>query len=206
MKKYTWEDVSISQFEQIMSISGMKKNEIDKMIDILSVMTGETSESYKEMNIDDMTNQLSRISLLNSDTLKPRLKNGVYTIDDAIYVLTPSAKHMTGGQFIDYQVTLQNNPNDIAMFCAIFLIPKGKKYGEGYDVIELKEKIYDNLPYIDAMGISFFFQKTLEVLSKITLSYSVKKLKKEMNSQKDPEKKEKLMESITSIKQAQKLI
>lgn len=206
IKKFEWSDVTLSQFDQILSISEIKKNDLDKMIDVLSVMTGETSEYYKEMLLDDVTEQLTRISELKSDLLKPSKLNDTYIVEGIKYKLTTSAKQMTAGQFIDYQVTLHNNPKDIAMMCAIFLIPDGKKYGEEYDVMKLKETLYNSFKYVDAMAISFFFQKTLDVLSKTTLSYSIKKLKKEMKKQKDPEKLKSLEEAIQMTQETIKSI
>lgn len=164
--KYTWENVTISQFEQIVAISGMRKNELDKLIDILSVMTGIESESYLDMTLPQISEEIKKIELLKPELLKKRLKDGgVYMIKGKKYILTPSSNHMTAGQFIDYQNTLMNEPDNITALCSTVLIPENKKYGEGYDVIEFRSVLHEHFPYVDAMGISFFFLAALTELS-----------------------------------------
>jgi len=160
-KKFTWEDVSIGQFHQILAIMGMKKSELDKAIDVLSVLSGETSENYKNMPLEVVTDLLRKIEGLTAQNLKPRFIGGTYVVEGTTYLLTPCAEKMTAGQFIDYQLTLEKNPDDVALLCAVLLVPKGKKYGEGYDVMELRQTLYDKFPYIDSMGISFFCKRDL---------------------------------------------
>lgn len=205
--KYTWEDVSIGQFEQIVSISGMRKNALDECIDILSVMTGIQPETYLDMPLPELEAEIKKIDSLKPDLLKERMKDGgEYTVEGRKYILTPSANQMTAGQFIDYQNTLADDPQNISMLCAILLVPEGKKYGEGYDVLELRETLHEHFHYIDSMGISFFFRMVLTSLSVATLSYSIRQLKKTMKKEKDPEKKQKLMELIKKQEEAIKEI
>lgn len=39
----------------------------------------------------------------------------------------------------------------------MLLIPKGKKYNEGYDVMELADKLYDRIPITIVTDIMVFF-------------------------------------------------
>lgn len=205
-KEFTWSDVSISQFEEIVSISGMRINDLDKAIEILSVMTGETSEYYKALPVPQFREQISRISGLKVSELKPRFESGIYSIDGFRYNLTPNAERMAAGQFIDYQMTVENDPNNIAMLCAILLIPEGKKYGEGYHVPDLAKMIYEKFPYIDAMGISFFLKKTLDALSAATLYSSIRRMKKQRKKEKDPGRRITMQAAIRKTQQAAKKI
>lgn len=205
-KEFTWSDASISQFEEIVSISGMRINDLEKAIEILSVMTGKTSEYYKSLPVPKFREQISRISGLKVSELKPRFESGIYSIDGVRYNLTPNAERMAAGQFIDYQMTVENDPNNIAMLCAILLVPEGKKYGEGYHVPDLAKMIYEKFPYIDAMGISFFLQKTFDALSAATLYSSVRKMKKEMKKEKDPGRRITMQAAIRKTQQAAKKI
>ncbi len=171
-KKFTWEDVSIEQFHQILAIMGMKKSELDKAIDVLSVLSGETSENYKNMPLEVVTDLLRKIEGLTAQNLKPRFIGGTYVVEGTTYLLTPCAEKMTAGQFIDYQLTLEKNPDDVALLCAVLLVPKGKKYGEGYDVMELRQTLYDKFPYIDSMGISFFAKEIRRVVRLYSLLFN----------------------------------
>lgn len=200
MEYFTWEDVTIKQYEEIIAIASMKMNPTDRSIHYLTVFTGKDPEYYLDMAIPDLQKELKRISKLNPSDLKPRmLENGKYHINGAKYILTPSANRMKGSQLIDYEYTLKSNPNDIAMLCAIFCIPEGKTYGEGYDPLEVREIFYDKFKIVDALGISFFFLERLRISSNFILRYSKKVLKKEMKKERDLSRRQRIKEKIIEI-------
>lgn len=196
-KTYTWEDITISQFNQILAISGMQKSELEKSIMLMSVIDGKDEDYYEALPINEFMERVKLISFIGESSPKERFKGGKYEIAGRKFTLTKNAKKMTTGQFIDYQSFIESK--DIASLCAIFLIPNGKKYGEDYDFDEVRELINEHFKIVDAMGISFFFLKMYESLSNATLRYLCKKLKKETKKNRDPEKINLLKEAITRI-------
>lgn len=159
-KTYTWEDVTISQYHEIVAIADMKISPLDKTLNFLSVMSGKEVDYYLDLPLDQVKEEIKSIEFITHTKAHPRLKDGgIYTIDETRYRLTLNARQMTAGQFIDYENTIESNPGDIAMLCAVFCVPDGKKYGEGYDPLDVKEIFFNKFKMVDAMGISFFFKR-----------------------------------------------
>lgn len=85
---------------------------------------------------------------------------------------------------------------------SVFLIPKGKKYGEGYSIDDTIKEIGEYLSIVDAQSILFFFIILYQSLTKVTLDCSIKDLKKVMKKTKNKEEKEKLNMAIMELEKA----
>lgn len=198
MRQYSWDDITISQYQQITAISDMKCDEIDKVIKLLSIIEGNTEDHYLDMEYLDFIECSKRLEFMSTE-FKPRIPNGgTYTIDGITYEMVSNPGKLTTGQFIDYENTISSQPVDIAMLCAIFCLPKGKKYGDGYDPLELRDKFNNSFKMVDAAGIAFFLEKRLQVSLKTILRSLCKKMKKEEKNL-TPEKKERLNQSIKAV-------
>ena len=82
---------------------------------------------------------------------------------------------------------------------SVFLIPKGKKYGE-YDLEEVISDIYNYFPIADARAVSFFFTLVLQSLTKATLISLERRTKKELKKTKTKEEKEKIEMLLETIR------
>jgi hydroxymethylpyrimidine/phosphomethylpyrimidine kinase len=83
------------------------------------------------------------------------------------------------------------------------LIPKGKKYGEDYNIDDTINDIGEYLSIVDANSILFFFAILFQSLTKVTLNYSIKemkKLKKKMTNKEEIEKLEKVIKEMEKAK------
>lgn len=208
-----WEDISIGQYTDIVKVvekhnKASEPDEITYVMDLLSVCTGKSKEEFMGMTVDELkllTNELSFIS----QPPKGRLNDKII-VNDKKYNLTVNVKNITIAQYIDYTETLKKDPENIAMMCAIFCIPDGHKYNEGYHVVDLADEFYDHFKIVDAIGISFFFQKLYQTSVKVTLNYLKRRLKKEMKKaakkKEYPEVIQKIKESIEALEAAGGLI
>ena len=106
--------------------------------------------------------------------------------------------------YVDEQnyLGIENNLKNIV---AIFMIPEGKKYGD-YDLDEVIDELYNNMPIADAYSVCFFFTLQLQSLTKATLYYLERKIKKEMKKEKNKMRKEKIAEGLEQIQQVKHLL
>ena len=109
---------------------------------------------------------------------------------------------MSVAQFIDYQTFLKDTDKYLVEMLSVFLIPKGKKYNDGYDIIEVQNVIRDNLSIIDALSLSAFFLQWYQALTKATVTFLVRKMKRLMRKEKNMELKEKYQQAITHLEQS----
>lgn len=108
-----------------------------------------------------------------------------YTINGKTYKLVNKITDINAAQFIDYQVYMKNFK--LEQVLSIFLLPLKRKrfgmlefykYGEGYDVLEVQDQLYNHMKYQDAVAISDFFLKVSQLLLQVMVQSSVKKMKK----------------------------
>ena len=100
-------------------------------------------------------------------------------------------------QYVDYQNFIRMPLREsMDKLLSIFLIPKGKKYNEDYDIIDLQKTIRENLSFRVAEGLlGFFLRKWGESLIR-SLDYYRKAARKE----EDPQKKKEMTEMLEQIK------
>lgn len=198
----TWDDVSVGQFTDIIKVSKSKDSELEKAIRYYCIIHNVSYDECTNMPIDEMTRELKKVAFVAIEP-KARFDGLKIEINRNKYDITPSASHMTAGQFIDYQNTINGNSReDLSLLCALFIIPAGKKYGDGYDVLELRDELNDHMCIRDALGVSFFLQKSFTVLSTATLRFSIRKMKKAAKREKNPETKSAIIESIKATEEA----
>lgn len=209
----TWEDITIGRYFEIVNIVEKYKKaseyeQLPYVIDLVAACTGKSKEEYTAMPVSSLKSLVDSIGFISTPPkgrLSPKL-----VVNSKKYNVTINLKAITTAQYIDYTETLKNNPENIAMMCAIFCIPEGHKYNEGYEVVDLADEFYEHFKIVDAIGVSFFFTKLLKTYVKVTLNYLRRQLKREMKKAKkekaDPTKLRTILESIQALEHAGGLI
>ena len=82
---------------------------------------------------------------------------------------------ITTAQYIDFQ-NYQKNEDEQKTF-SVFIIPKGHKYNDGYDMDQVFNDILD-VPVPILFSASFFFIRQFELFIRIFRHYSIKQMKK----------------------------
>jgi hypothetical protein len=78
-------------------------------------------------------------------------------------------------QYIDFQNYLKAEDTDKCY--SVFMVPKGHKYNDGYDMMQVFEDI-EEVPIPVLISASFFFNRQFTTFIKIFQRYSMKQLKK----------------------------
>lgn len=82
---------------------------------------------------------------------------------------------ITTAQYIDFQNYQKNNDEQKSF--SVFIIPKGHKYNDGYDMDQVFKDILD-MPVPVLFSASFFFSRQFELFIRIFRRYSIKQMKK----------------------------
>ena len=82
---------------------------------------------------------------------------------------------ITTAQYIDFQNYQKNNDEQKSF--SVFIIPKGHKYNDGYDMEQVFNDILD-MPVPILFSASFFFSRQFELFIRIFRRYSIKQMKK----------------------------
>lgn len=159
-----------------------------------------------DMDVDDVLNlPLSKYNAMIQNTAflldvpKKRMVADRYKLGEMQLDVMLSLNKMTAGQYIDYQTFVKDPDKYLVELLSVFLIPKGKKYNEGYDILEVHKAIREHLSIVDALSMSAFFLTLSQTLIKTILTCLTKKVKKMKKQMKTQEEITKLEQAIVNL-------
>lgn len=202
LKYKNWQDISINVFDKLKGINSNIKDEIDVIdsnAELLSILCDCSVDDILNLSTSDFSKLLNE-----SDFIKYMPKVDIkdkYTLNGKKYELFLSMKKITVAQYIDFQTYIKDREKYFKELLSVFIIPKGKKYNEDYDVAEVIEDIGNYLSVVDANSIMFFFVLLYQSLTKVILNYLIKTLKK--NKKMTQAEREKIEKAIIELRKAQ---
>jgi uncharacterized membrane protein YoaT (DUF817 family) len=107
-----------------------------------------------------------------------------YVINGKEYTLTMNFHKLTTAQYLDFQSYAKSE--DYSQMLSVFLIPKGKKYNDGYDMFEAQQDMR-TMPVQEVLGLMGFFIFLYRSWSKALLRYSSRILRKAAKREKNQE-------------------
>ena len=168
----SYKDLTINKYQEIRQIIEEDGGELAIQSKIIACLTG--------MEVDDVLNlSLTRYHELVQKTAflleKPKLDGRIpnkLNINGRECIITKDVKKLTAAQYIDYQTltAMKDQEKYLANILACFIVPKGCKYGDGYENDEIVAWIGENLSIVDGLNICFFFRKKYLNSIKLTLT------------------------------------
>lgn len=208
LKYKCWKDITIEVYEKINAIELKEEmNDEDALtanVQLLSILCDVSEEEIINLPLTQFTILIGKCEFLK-DMPKYEL-NEYYEINGNVYQVQMNLREMTAGQYIDFQTLYKQKEKNLKNLLACVLIPKGRKYGEKYDVINVADEIYKYMNICDANSVMFFFILQYQALTRVILTSSIRTLKKEMKKEKNLMKKQMYHQAIQQAIQAKYLI
>ena len=169
-----WYDITVDQFQRLQELD---LKELDGQIEAAGILMG--------INTDDMTwvefcKELSRLDFLNNP-IPDTIVRQSYRLNGHKYNCFANLQDLSVTRYMDF--TKLAPTNDLVKILAVFLVPDGKEYCEGYDLNDVYEDIR-TMSIVDAKGIFNFFKVQFIVCVKTMNDFSVKALRKTPELQK----------------------
>lgn len=204
----TYRELTINKYLEIREILQEDGGELNIQANIIACLAG--------MDVDDVLNltltkynDLARKTafLMKKPDLNGRIPNKL-NINNRECVITTNVNKLTAAQYIDYQTltAMKDQEKYISNVLACFIVPKGMKYGDGYDIDEIITWIGENMSIQDAMNICFFFRKKYLHSIRTTLISLELQMKMMKLKTKNPEVKEKMKELNKKLTEYRKLL
>lgn len=201
--KDNWNDITINEYNAIVKIIDDKAlDEIEKQIKILSIITEKVEEEFWNMNVGQLADYTNKLSFLNSFDFDKTVKVKTIKIGEYELQLDHKMHKFTVAQYVDFQNYWSQKNKDMSKVLSCFLIPRGKKYNEGYDIEDLINTIGNNISITMANSIGFFLLKKLDKstrFSQIFLRLLAKRAMKDLTPVKKKKKKKPLMKRLKSL-------
>ncbi len=199
-----WDEVSISLYKKIKSICEREDLEpLDKNIKLIALLSDTPEDEVWDLKMEATTPLFQDISWLWEFDFSKKWKGKKLKLHDRVYKVCVDLQNFTMAQYVDFQTLfpkMKESDENYSAILSTILIPDGKDYNRGYDILEEREFLEENLPITTANTIFYFFLTSLrDSLRAISVVYSVMMKLQKMRTR-SREKKEKITQLEEKVK------
>lgn len=194
-----YNDLTVGKYQEIMVVlNGKAVDEYATNIQLVSILSDMSEDDVLNLGLSEYKVLNQKLSFLLVEPPK-RMIADMYKIGGFELETMLDVRKMTVAQYVDYQTFVKDVDKYLIEMLSVFLVPKGMKYNEGYDIVEVQRAIRDNLSIVDAMSLSAFFLLWSQSLIKATLTCLTKQMKKMKRTMKKPMEIQKMEEAIANL-------
>lgn len=201
LKKKSWKEISLKDYKKIVEISERElDSDLEKDIAVLAVLCDVEENEIYNLNIKDLKALMSQMEWIKKPFEFNRKWNvNKMIIDDKEYIVNPDIDKFTVSQYLDFSNFWDKRNERMGNLLAVFIIPKGKKYNDGYDVLELADRLEEVISIDDWNAICFFFMKNWKNSIRASLLSSAWQMTKMTIKEKNKQKRKELAEQTEQI-------
>ena len=134
--------------------------DIDRQVQMVSILSDIPEEDLYNLPVPEYSALAAKTAFLGDELPQPQERvMREYRLGILTLIPVTDIRKMTTAQFIDFQTFVQQEGKDVELL-ATFLVPKGHKYNDDYDILDVQAAVRDNLSVILAQDLrAFFFGK-----------------------------------------------
>lgn len=188
-----YRDLPIGMYQEICEVDNRKDlEEINKQVCIISILSGIAEEDILNLPLEEYKKLAAKTLYLSHPYDGEILTAKSYIVGKWTLIPVEDFKKVTTAQYIDFQTFAADPEKNIVPILSTMMIPKGKKYNQDYDVLEVQNALKEHLSVADALSLMAFFFVWYRQLIKDSLTYSREMAMKLT----DPEKRKKTLREI----------
>lgn len=173
-----WTELPLGKYVEITNLyTDTELSDEDRLLYLIQVIF---DVNPLKLTMVELQKYIKEIDFLKQPIPKVRIRN-TYTLGGTKYLLKKDLKDISVSQWVDYQAYLKDGSgvDNWHNILSVLFFPEGcEEYGEGFDLLKVKEDISNHLSVADAMAISTFFLHYRTKLSVLSLLYIRKKMLK----------------------------
>lgn len=150
--------LTLGQYMEIQEISRNESlEEIDRQVQILSVLTGVAEDELLHLPIQEYKELVVKSGFLNPENINYHPIAKKYILGKFELIPTRDFRKLETGQYIDFLTYAPDLDNHLVEFLSVILVHKGHRYNEGYDILEVQQAIREEMSVSDGISITGFF-------------------------------------------------
>lgn len=198
----SYNDLTVGKYQELRKLELEGLDALEQQVAILAVLNDMDEDEVFNMPLAEYQKLASDMHFLDKQpVINTKHNPKTIKINGDEYDVVQDARDLTAGQYIDYQHYLGVDDFDgqLPNILTVFVIPKGKKYGEGYEISKLADTFKEYMPIITAMEISsFFLRQSLTSIKASLTSLRIKMRMMKMTTRKK-EVREMIQEGIDRL-------
>ena len=151
-----WTELPLKKYVEITNIyTDTELSDEDRLLYVIQVIF---DVNPLKLTMPELQKYIKEIEFLKQPIPKVRIKN-TYTLGNTKYILQKDLKDISVAQWVDFQSYMKDGSGveNWHHILSVLFFPEGcEEYGEGFDLIKVKEDISNYLSVADAMAISTF--------------------------------------------------
>ena len=185
--------LTLGQYIEIQEISRNESLEdIDKQVQILSILTGVAEDELLHLPIQEYKELVVKSQFLNPDNINYHPIAKKYILGKFELIPVRDFRKIETCQYIDFQTYAPDLDRYLVEFLSVILVPKGHRYNEGYDILEVQKAIREEMSVSDGVSLAGFFLTWCRKSIVDSLNYS----KQEAMGIKDKTRREEILKKI----------
>lgn len=148
-----YNSLTVGKYEALLRARADHEGDTNELnLHVLSILSDMSVDELLDMKVPEFRAMMDRAGFLCTAP-RPSEVARQYRFGDLTLVPVTDVRKMTAIQGINIQTYAGNFEQNLVPLLACVLVPKGKKYNEGYDILEVQRAIWQYLPITDALGL-----------------------------------------------------
>lgn len=191
-----YNSLTVGKYEALLRARADHEGDTNELnLHVLSILSDKTVDELLDLKVPEFRAMMDRAGFLCTAP-RPSEVARQYRFGDLTLVPVTDIRKMTAAQYIDFQNFSNAGEGRQAELLSCFLVPKGMKYNDGYDILEVQQAIRDFMPVTAALGLLSFFLRRLHRSTINTLRSSVKKMPKNKQTEETIKATNRLIRSL----------
>lgn len=193
-----YNSLTVGKYEALLRARADHEGDTNELnLHVLSILSDMTVDELLDLKVPEFRAMMDRAGFLCTAP-RPSEVAKQYRFGDMTLIPVTDVRKMTAAQYIDFQNFSNAGEGRQAELLSCFLVPKGMKYNDGYDILEVQQAIRDFMPVTAALGLLAFFLRRLHRSTINTLRSSVKKMPKNPQTEQAIRATNRLIRSLQS--------
>lgn len=181
LKYKSFEDMPINDYfyikKELEELTGEKDEVI--IFTLLGLLCGEDIDKVYELPMKELNPLIEQIKWFWGPVKSTHKTPKKIRIGDWVLIPCYDVKNLNVAQYIDYEMFAKDRYKYYVDCLSTFLIPEGKKYNVGYDILEVRKLIGDNISIATSEALYLSFAKSSKrLLNRSLRSLMMKMMKK----------------------------
>lgn len=188
--------LTVGKYEELIRARADHEGDTNELnLHVLSILSDMTVEQLLDLKVPEFRAMMDRAGFLCTAP-RPAEVAKLYRFGDMDLVPVTDIRKMTAAQYIDFQSIARLGEGHQAELISCFLVPKGKKYNEDYDILDVQRLIREFMPVTAALGLLAFFFSRSQRSTLSTLRSLVRKMSRNPKMKETATAAERLIRSL----------